>query len=80
MKLKHIAIPLLFLALTFFVLFVASLVVNLSGCHDPMLSYVQHRYPGCDVLKVEDADFGYQEITIQCPMSPPRVIKMKRRQ
>lgn len=79
MKSGYIAIPLFFLVLTAVVLFIALLVVNLSGCHDPLISVIHQRYPHCEIMKIEDASFGYQEITIQCPLSPPKTIRMKRR-
>lgn len=79
MKLKYLAVPLFLLAVTAAVLFVALLIINLTGCHDPLVAHIKSRYPNCEVLKVEDTSRGDQEVTIQCPLSAPKTIRVKRR-
>jgi hypothetical protein len=49
-----------------------------SGADRAMLRYLEHRYPNCAVLKIEEAPFDQRDVTIQCPMSPPKVITIKR--
>lgn len=81
MKLRDLIYPLL-LAITIALLVAVVLLLlafGLSGCHDPLVEYVKRQYPNCEVLKIEDTSFGDQEVTLQCPMSAPKTIRLKQR-
>jgi len=77
MSFKHFAVPLILLVGCLGMLLLATMIA-LCGCHDPLLEHIKSRYPNCEVLKVEDTSFGDQEVTIQCPLSAPKTIRVKR--
>ncbi len=80
MSFRNVLLPFMFVAIAVAAALVAFAVANFSGCAaDPVVGYLNRRYPHCEVLKIEDAPFGHQQATIQCPMSPPKVVKIKRR-